>query len=356
MGAFRVRAILVVALLCLMPAFVRRHRVLLLHLSFWGAYCSFYFYQLNQEYGIRQALLLVGEPLLGNVLLAYFTYGYLLPRWLTQPRPGRYLLAFGGALGLAVALKVFLARAYSPLPVPPPYVYSTSFLVATTLSTLFVVVFVAMLHFAVGWFELEAKTKALENAQLTTELQFLKAQINPHFLFNTLNNLYYLAYTQSPNTPEVVARLAQMMRYLLEESNQPTVPLSQEIEFMRSYLHLEKLRLNHAVPLTFEVDGELTGVAIAPLILMTFLENAFKHGVQNNDPTAWVRVCLRVTPTGCDYTVANSRLPTPAPTPLPGTGLLNVRRRLALSYPGRHKLRFDDTPAQYQVHLTLHLT
>ena len=339
-----------------MPAFVRRHRVLLLHLSFWGAYCSFYFYQLNQEYGVRQAMLLVGEPLLGNVLLAYVTYGYLLPRWLAHPRQRRYLLlAFGGALGLAVALKVGLARQYSPLPAPPAYLYSISFVVATTLSTLFVVVFVVMLRFAVGWFELEAKTKALENAQLATELQFLKAQINPHFLFNTLNNLYYLAYTQSPNTPEVVAKLAQMMRYLLEESNQPTVPLSQEIEFMRSYLHLEKLRLNHPVPLTFEVAGELTGVAIAPLILMTFLENAFKHGVQNNDPTAWVRVHLRVTPTGCDYTVANGRLPTPTAAPLPGTGLLNVRRRLALSYPGRHALRLDDTPTQYQVHLTLHL-
>ncbi|RZK20695.1 MAG: sensor histidine kinase [Hymenobacter sp.] len=338
-----------------MPAFVRRHRVLLLHLSFWGAYCSFYFYQLNQEYGVRQALLLVGEPLLGNVLLAYFNYNYLLPRWLARPRPGRYLLAFGGALGLAVALKVGLARAYSPLAVPPAYVFSTGFVVATTLSTLFVVLFVAMLRFAVGWFELEAKTKALENAQLTSELQFLKAQINPHFLFNTLNNLYYLAYTQSPNTPEVVAKLAQMMRYLLEESNQPTVPLTQEIEFMRSYLHLEELRLNHPIPLTFTVEGEPAGVVIAPLILMTFLENAFKHGVRNNDPTAWVRVQLRVTPTGCDYLVANGRPTAPTLAPLPGTGLLNVRRRLALSYPGRHALRLDDTPAQYQAHLTIQL-
>ena len=338
-----------------MAAFVRRHRVLLLHLLFWGAYCSFYFYQLNQEYGVRPALLLVGQPLLGNVLLAYFTYCYLLPRWLAHHRLGCSLLAFGGALGLAVALKVGLARACSPLPAPPAYLYSTGFVVANVLSTLFVTLFVAMLRFAVGWFELEAKTKTLENAQLTTELNFLKAQINPHFLFNTLNNLYYLAYTQSPHTPEVVARLAQMMRYLLEESNQSTVPLSQEIEFMRSYLHLEKLRLNHPVPLTFEVEGEPAGVVIAPLILMTFLENAFKHGVRNNDPAAWVRVHLRVAATTCAYTVTNGRPPTPGPAAVPGTGLLNVRRRLALSYPGRHELHLDNTPAQYRAHLTLHL-
>jgi hypothetical protein len=339
-----------------MAAFVRRYRVLLLHLLFWGAYCSFYFYQLNQEYGTRAALLLVGQPLLGNVLLAYFTYGYVLPRWLAHRRRGRSLLAFGGALGLAVALKVWLVRACSPLAAPPAYLYSTGFLVATVFSTLAVVLFVAMLRFVVGWFELEAKTKALENAQLATELQFLKAQINPHFLFNTLNNLYYLAYTQSPNTPEVVARLAQMMRYLLEESNQPTVSLTQEIEFMRSYLHLERLRLNHPVPLTFEVEGDPAGLVIAPLILMTFLENAFKHGVRNHDPAAWVRVHLRVAATTCEYTVANGRPPGQPPAALPGTGLPNVRRRLALSYPGRHALHLDDTPAHYRAHLTLHLT
>ena len=146
-----------------------------------------------------------------------------------------------------------------------------------------------------------------------------------------------------------------MMRYLLEESNLSTVPLSQEIAFMRSYLVLEHLRLNHPLSLTFEVDGEPAGVAIAPLILMTFLENALKHGVQNNDPTAWVRVHLRVAPTHCEYTVANGHPPAPVPAPLPGTGLPNVRRRLALSYPGRYELRLDDTPAQYRIHLTLHL-
>ena len=101
--------------------------------------------------------------------------------------------------------------------------------------------------------------------------------------------------------------------------------------------------------------GEPAGVAIAPLILMTFLENALKHGVHNNDPTAWVRVQLRLTPTTCEYSVANGRPPTLPPATLPGTGLPNVRRRLALSYPGRHELRLTDTPAHYHIHLTLHL-
>jgi hypothetical protein len=338
-----------------MRLFLYRYRVLLLHLSFWGVYCSFYFYQIQQAYGWRQALPGVLVPMLCNGLMAYFNYGYLLPRWLARQQTGRYLLEFAGAFALCVGLKVKALQYFAPTVLPAAYLHSVGFVVATVGGTLFIVLFIALLRFSVDWFALEAKTKALENAQLLTELRFLKAQINPHFLFNTLNNLYYLAYTQSPKTPEVVAQLAQMMRYLLEESNQPTVPLTQEIEFMRSYLSLEQLRLNSPVAIRFVVEGEPAGVAVAPLLLMTFLENAFKHGVRDEDPAAWVQVHLRVTPTTCEYTVANGRLPARGRAPQPGTGLLNVRRRLALAYPGRHELRLDDTPAHFHVHLILHL-
>jgi hypothetical protein len=342
-----------------MRLFLYRYRVLLLHLAFWAVYFSFYFYQIQQEYGWRQAVPWALVPLVGNGLVAYLNYGYLLPRWLAHHRTGRYLFELAGALVLSVGLRVKAMQYFAPTgllsALPPAYLHSLNFVVATTVGTLTVVLFIAMLRFSVGWFALEAKTKALENAQLLTELQFLKAQINPHFLFNTLNNLYYLAYTQSPKTPEVVAQLAQMMRYLLEESNQPTVPLGQEIAFMRSYLSLEQLRLNHPVALRFAVEGEPDGVAVAPLLLMTFLENAFKHGVRDDDPAAWVHVLLRVTPTRCEYTVANGRLPARSLAASPGTGLLNVRRRLALAYPDRHELRLDDTPNHFRVHLTLHL-
>lgn len=337
-----------------MRSLLPRYRVLLLHLSFWGVYFSFYFYQYQQEYGWRRALALALLPMLCNALLAYFAYFYLLPRWLARPRRGRYLLAMGLAFGLMVAVKTGVQQHIMPASAPPAYLHSVGFVLGNAFSMLFVTVFVGMLRFAVERFELEARTRALENAQLAAELQFLKAQINPHFLFNTLNNLYYLAYSQSPNTPEVIAKLAQMMRYLIHDSNQPVVPLSQEIEHLRNYISLEELRLNTPVPITFEVAGEPAGVGIAPLILLAFLENAFKHGVRHHDPAAWVAVRLQVAPTACVFSVANHRPAAPAPAGAPGTGLLNVRRRLALSYPGRHTLRIDDTrPDEYHIHLTL---
>jgi two-component system sensor histidine kinase AlgZ len=333
-----------------------RYRVLLLHLSFWGTYCSFHFYQIQQDVGWHNAMPGVLVPLFFNLLLSYLNYGYLLPRWLERQRTGRFLFEFTTAFALCMLLKVKALCYVTPASIPHTYLYSLVFVISSMGGTLFVVLFIGMLRFSINWFALEAKTKALENEQLHSELRFLKAQINPHFLFNTLNNLYYLAYTQSPKTPEVVAQLAQMMRYLLEESNQPTVPLSQEIEFMRSYVSLEQLRLNHPAAVDFSVTGEPTGARVAPLLLMTFLENAFKHGVHDGDPAAWVRVGLRVSLTTCEYTVANGRRPARRAVPQPGTGLLNVRRRLDLAYPDRHELQLTEAPDQFLVHLTLHLS
>ena len=335
---------------------LRRHRVLLLHLSFWGVYVSFFFYQSNREYGWYLTLVNTLVPVSSYALIGYFNYGYLLPRWRRRQQTGRYLLALLGPLAAVVALRVYAQRwLVGPDPMLAPYLHSMAFVVAAGVGTLFMVAFLSALRFAVDWFALEARTRALENAQLTAELKLLKAQINPHFLFNTLNNLYYLAYTQSPHTPEVVAKLAHMMRYMMDESNHATVALSQEIEYMQNYISLEKLRLNTAISIDFTVEGDMAGARIAPLLLITFLENAFKHGVRPNDPAAWVRVriCLRGAACACE--VANSRPPRSA-APVSGTGLPNVRRRLALHYPGRHALHVQESPAEYRVCLTLELS
>ncbi|OON69676.1 sensor histidine kinase [Hymenobacter sp. CRA2] len=339
-----------------MLTFLRQHRVLLLHLSFWALYFSWYFYQFQAQYSVVAA---VSYTLLSIALylpLVYGNYFWLLPRWLRHQRSGRYLLEFAAAFLLSVTVRVYVLWQFAPSDVPQDYLYSTQYVLGLGVSTLFIVVFVSMLRFAVGWFELEAKTKALENAQLTAELQLLKAQINPHFLFNTLNNLYYLAYTQSPNTPEIIAKLGQMMRYMIYDSNHPEVALSEELEYMQNYISLEKLRLNADNTVTLEVIGDPEGAQIAPLILVSFLENAFKHGLANHEH-GWVQVRVQLEGAACTYQVANSRLPGSAqPTRYSGAGLQNVRRRLDLSYPGRHWLKIEELPDEYRVHLSLALS
>jgi two-component system, LytTR family, sensor histidine kinase AlgZ len=146
------------------------------------------------------------------------------------------------------------------------------------------------------------------------------------------------------------------MRYMIYDSNHSKVSLSKEIEYMENYISLERLRLNNQIPIVFEVNGNSENVWIAPLIFITFLENAFKHGVSNNNPQAWVNISIEMINDQCIYRVENSKLEETAEAhEKSGIGLQNVQRRLALSYPGKHVLSIEDKQDRYVVNLKLTL-
>jgi LytS/YehU family sensor histidine kinase len=270
----------------------------------------------------------------------------------------RYFVQFVFAFGVIIACRLAFERyIIDGFTGEARYLYTTRFVIQVLTTNLFIVIFLAMIRFAVDWFEFEARQKNIENEKLTAELNFLKAQINPHFLFNTLNNLYYLAYTKSSNTTEVIAKLSQMMRYMMYDSNHEFVPLSKEIEYMENYISLEKLRLNEEIPIHFRIEGTPDDILIAPLIFITFLENAFKHGVTSNQSKAWVNISIELHGTECVYRVENSKLPPAGKEAIQktGIGLQNVKRRLDLSYPGKHTLREENLPDRYAVQLNIQL-
>ncbi len=344
-------------------SFLQRHRVLLLHFSFWCVYLSFFVYQITsfrrRETELGDALIQAGAQVACNMLIAYLNYFIFLPRFLERKNGWQYLAEFSLPFIIVTVIRInwlrYLIDGYT---YREGYFYSTLHTVQTVATTLFIVIFVGMLRFAKDWFEFEARKKEIENEKLTAELNFLKEQINPHFLFNTLNNLYYLAFTQSPNTTEVIAKLSQMMRYMIYDSNFPQVPLSKEIEYMQNYISLERLRLNNSIPIQVKIEGDPSAVRVAPLIFITFLENAFKHGVSNNDPKAWVKVSIRLNGGECIYRVENGKILNGHKTleEKSGIGLLNVRRRLDLSYPGKYKLDVSDQSDRYEVQLNLTLS
>lgn len=348
---------------CIMQVFIKRHRILLLHLSFWCVYFSFFFYQIRfpirgQEVSFWDAFKNTSFEVLFMALVVYLNYFFFLPRFLKHKSLVRYVVEFSIPFAALVRAFILLKRYLIDGNTQKIcYFYEDKFTVNVVLSTLFIVIFVGMLKFAEGWFELEAKKKEIENEKLTSELRFLKAQINPHFLFNTLNNLYYLAFTNSPNTTEVIAKLSQMMRYMIYDSNHAKVPLMKEIEYMKNYISLEKLRLNEPIPINFEVTGNTNGVLIVPLIFISFLENAFKHGVSNNFSGAWITADILLEGTACIYTVANSKLPQSLVNQeeQSGIGLKNVKRRLELSYPDNFELEIEDNADEYRVRLKLNL-
>ncbi|MFK8163696.1 MAG: sensor histidine kinase [Lewinella sp.] len=345
-----------------MSNFFQRNKKPLLHIAFWAMYASYFFY--NISYGRR------GEPdwsqifpdflfhIVSLLIISYINYFYFLPRLLSGKHIGRYLLTYVPVF-LSLSFLMLLGKQYmlDGFTHEDEWMYSLRFGLNVFMSAFFIAAFVGLLKFVEDYFELEARSRELENRQLTSELRFLKAQVNPHFLFNTLNNLYYLAVNQSEQTPEVVAKLSGMMRYMIHESNEEKVPLSREVEYIENYLDLEKLRLNEEIPITFEVHGEITGVRITPLILITFLENAFKHGIGNTRGGSWITVSLKVESGSMHYAVANSIIGQTEKTvrEASGIGLANVRRRLELSYPGKYDLTVKEDAERYRVQLAIDL-
>jgi two-component system, LytTR family, sensor histidine kinase AlgZ len=341
-----------------MQSFIQKHRILVVHISFWCVYFSLFYYQISfprrgEEVNYSRAFFDASTHVLIMAGLSYLNYFYLLPRFLIHKNLLKYLLEFIIPFTIIVTLHIYFKRyIYADLGESRRFLYGSKFILQHASTTLFIAIFVGMLKFAEDWLELEAKRKELENEKLTAELTFLKAQINPHFLFNTLNNLYYLAFTNSPNTTEVIAKLSQMMRYMIYDSNHEKVLLNKEIEYIENYIDLEKLRLNNQIPIHFEVSGEVNQVKIVPLILITFLENAFKHGVTNNATDAYILVKLFIENQELIYTVENSKLNNTLHEKS-GIGLQNVRRRLDLSYANKYRLEVQDEEKSYKVCLKL---
>ena len=194
-------------------------------------------------------------------------------------------------------------------------------------------------------------------ANQTVELRSLKDQINPHFLFNTLNNLYGLTSQNPAQAGDVVLRLSQLMQYMLYEGNQATVLLRREIAFLENYLALERIRYGAGIYLSFQVSGPVEGVMVAPLLLLPFVENAFKHGLSRQLGEAWLQIQLTVSGSELTFKVENSKPGSPdcAADSDSGMGLPNVAKRLQLIYPDRHRLRQLNSSDSFLTTLTITL-
>ncbi|MCK4932623.1 MAG: histidine kinase [Candidatus Aminicenantes bacterium] len=196
----------------------------------------------------------------------------------------------------------------------------------------------------------------IEAKQVQTELRLLKAQINPHFLFNTLNNLFGMARKQDPQTADSIAGLSHLMRYMIYESNVELISLEKEIQQINRLIELQKLRFtkDDDVQIDFAIDGEAANAQIPPMLLIPFVENAFKHGISLATPS-FVRIHLNVDEDKLEFSVSNSkhsRSENKEEEGL-GIGLQNVNRRLELLYPGKHELAISDGEKVFEVRLVL---
>jgi two-component system LytT family sensor kinase len=202
------------------------------------------------------------------------------------------------------------------------------------------------------------RIREIERENAESELRVLKAQINPHFFFNTLNSIYSLSLDRSEKTPELILKLSELMRYILYETRDDYVPMHRQLDFLQNYVYLEQLRADEKTDIRMAIKGEHTDLMVAPLLFIPFIENAFKHVEKGKDVRSFILISFDlVYPDKIVFTVKNKKYSSPVPVNgnSEGIGLANVRKRLNLLYPSRHKLNISDKGETFEVELILEL-
>jgi two-component system, LytTR family, sensor kinase len=337
---------------------MKKSQVIVLHLVFWTLF--FLVPELPVIFPDKKYPLWVfyyeGTTQLLNILnfyVCYFLIAYLIFK-LDRMKASLvilffFILVFSVARLFAVRLVYTYVLGMEELPKLRFY----NIMMELVNSLLFSLLPLAM-RFVIEWFDTRRLRAEMMAQSKMSELALLRSQINPHFLFNTLNNLYSLVYKKSDEAPSVVMKPSEIMRYMLYEANADKVPLEKEIQYLQSFIQLQQLRLHTDKFIDFRVEGNVEGRYIAPMMLIPFVENAFKHG-KKSVKAPGISILLKVTDKSiefevCNYCQQNSASPK---DPQSGIGLQNVQRRLELIYPGKHSMSVEPCGDQFRIKLQI---
>ena len=347
--------------------FLTRYRFLL-HVIFWTGllvYDSLVWGMVDGKYEEKFVSSLIELPV--KATATYFTLYFLIDKFLIQKKYGSFLIL----LLLSMAVFGIILRIIAYYIIYPVYypdgVHIPLFFLPKILIAIFVtyslVAIVASFHLIKHYYKhqqatqvLQQTTQQLEREKLAAELKLLKSQINPHFLFNTLNNLYVLTLNQSDKAPLMVHKLSELMSYMLYDSNLPEVTLDKEIHYIKNYIDLEKIRYGDRLEVSLNIYGETKDIIVAPLLMLPFVENSFKHGARNQLHDGWIHIDLEIQDGALTLKVENSKPDFYDEQNKPsGIGLVNVKRRLSHLYPHRHSLQQFDELDTHMIVLKLSL-
>ena len=298
------------------------------------------------EWRIWLVLLLVGLA----VFPAYLLYSRLMGHFLLQKR---FIFFMFGSVLYFLIIQTLLFGIYSVIlkfnlsPAAQSYfTFNTSTIIRESLWIIINASVAIAVFFIKQALDEKDELQVVQRDNIFFKLRYLRAQLNPHFLFNTLNSIYSLSLQKSDQAPEVVVRLADIMRYLVEDCNESKILLSKEIEFIRNYLEIEKIR--HKADIRFTVEGETEGVMIEPFLFISFIENGFKHALDNSYDNSFIYITLKSDPGQVTLTVVNNTnidIETQSKK-IQGTGIRNSKNLLELLYPGDYALNIIQTDTQ----------
>ncbi len=233
--------------------------------------------------------------------------------------------------------------------------FTPNYFVGMMVTGLFIILITIPLRLIENYFKKEELEQELKTQQLEAELRFLKAQVNPHFLFNALNNIYSLSFTNSSQTPEMILKLSDMMSYMLYDCKTEKVNLTSEINYLRNFIALQQLKKDGELNVEFLTKGEFSNINITPMLFIPFFENAFKHGNLEDTKNGWLQSEMKVANGKLFFSIKNTTPRDKLKREKGGVGLENVRERLNLLYPERHKLKIEKKENVFNVELEIQL-
>lgn len=337
---------------------------ILIHVVIWAVpLCVPFFFTGRGGFVMTQDFFLRNCVVVSSFAVVFYAnYLYLIKRFLSERKTGWFaLLNF-----LLMAVTMLLVHLVMQLLPPPPeipereaevreWIIIAGFLLRNLIMYSVVVVLSVAIRMTGNWFEMEAMRKDLEKSRAEAELRNLKSQLNPHFLFNTLNNIYSLIALSPEQAQGIVHELSRLLRYVLYESSHPHVSVGKDLDFIRNYIELMRIRLAGNVTLETAIEIENAEAQIAPLLFIALIENAFKHGVSNNKPS-FVRINIRQKEGAVQCEIENSFFPKDQQDKSgSGIGLPNLEKRLALLYPGMYTFRHGREGDSYRSVLSITL-
>ena len=339
------------------------------HITAWTIFLTLpYIFRprIGPDLGLHEQIIMSLRFLVMNLLLimVFYIHGYwMVPRLLLKKK---WLVYFLFQIMLLIAFVFFRELLFSgrppgPIPLPMSHLPKSEFEFFrlargnTIFLYLVIVLFSGGIRIVQEWIKADKRAGQIEAERLAMELSFLRSQINPHFLFNTLNSIYSLALVKSDMTAEAVLKLSDIMRYLTEDSSSDKVTLNREVDYLRHFIELQRIRLESRMKIVVDLTGDFTNYSIPPLILMPFVENAFKYGTSNHQD-AEISIKLAVENDVLKLTVINRVFLGRVNSGTRGLGIKNTSQRLEHIYPGKHTLEISDSGKIFKIFLTLRLT
>jgi len=274
----------------------------------------------------------------------------------------QFFLALTLGAGLAALLRILIGKyVYYSLFIPkvlhPKVWFNLDIFFFNLIWILGPAIIFAMFKYYKNFMNTQALAHEAERKHLASELLVLKAQLNPHFLFNTFNNLYVLALQKSDRTPIIISKMSDLFHYILYECNADEVPVSKEIKLLEDYIQLEELRYSDRLTFTFQKQIDNPDCLIPPMLLYTFVENCFKHGCSPDPGSSWIKLSIKVYQNNFEFEATNSIPKSGTPDVNfeggTGVGLANTKRRLELIYPKNHELIIKKEKNTFMVRLRI---